>query len=56
MLRKFYLLFFFIVAVFSSTLKVKAQEYSLIAAAGQKVYVPITATNVKGKIVYNQNY
>ena len=50
MLRKFYLLFFFIVAVFSSTLKVKAQEYSLIAAAGQKVYVPITATNVKGKM------
>ena len=58
MLRRFYLHFIMLVAVFSSTVSVKAQDNSLIPAAGQKVYVPLSAKSVKGKMTvssYSRN-
>ena len=58
MLRRFYLHFMMLVAVFSSTVSVKAQDNSLIPAAGQKVYVPLSAKSVKGKMTvssYSRN-
>ena len=43
MLSKFYIQFLAFLAVICYAVNVKAQDYSLIAAAGQKVYVPLSA-------------
>lgn len=50
MLRKYYIQIITLIAVFSSTVNVKAQEHILMPTAGQRVYVPITAKSVKGKM------
>ena len=50
MLHKFYIQFIALIAVFFYGVNVNAQTYSLIPSSGQKVYVPITAKSVKGKI------
>ena len=41
MLSKFYIQFLTFLAVICYAVNAKAQDYSLIAAAGQKVYVPV---------------
>ena len=50
MLRKYYIQIIILIAVFSYTVNVKAQEHVLMPTAGQRVYVPITAKSVKGKM------
>ena len=55
MLSKFYIQFLTFLAVICYAVNVKAQDYSLIAAAGQKVYVPLSAKTVKGKMTVS-NY
>ena len=55
MLHKFYIQFIALIAVFFYAVNVNAQTYSLIPSSGQKVYVPITAKSVKGKITVS-NY
>ena len=50
MLRKYYIQIIILIAVFSYTVNVKAQEHILMPTAGQRVYVPITAKSVKGKM------
>ena len=46
MLSKFYIQFLTFLAVICYAVNVKAQDYSLIAAAGQKVYVPLSTKTV----------
>ena len=55
MLSKFYIQFLAFLAVICYAVNVKAQDHSLIAAAGQKVYVPLSAKTVKGKMTVS-NY
>ena len=55
MLSKFYIQFLAFLAVICYAVNVKAQDYSLIAAAGQKVYVPLSAKTVKGRMTVS-NY
>lgn len=50
MLRKYYIQIITLIAIFLYTVNVNAQEYILMPTAGQRVYVPITAKSVKGKI------
>ena len=50
MLRKYYIQLITLIALFSYTVNVKAQEHILMPTAGQRVYVPITAKSVKGKM------
>ena len=50
MLRKFYIQIITLIAIFLYTVNVNAQEYILMPTAGQRVYVPITAKSVKGKM------
>ena len=50
MLSKFYIQFLTFLAVICYAVNVKAQDYSLIAAAGQKVYFPLSAKTVKGTV------
>ena len=55
MLSKFYIQFLTFIAVICYAVNVNAQDHSLIAAAGQKVYVPLSAKSVKGKMTVS-NY
>ena len=55
MLSKFYIQFLTFIAVICYAVNVNAQDHSLIAAAGQKVYVPLSAKTVKGKMTVS-NY
>ncbi len=55
MLSKFYIQLLTFLAVICYAVNVKAQDYSLIAAAGQKVYVPLSAKTVKGRMTVS-NY
>lgn len=50
MLRKYYIQIITLIAIFLYTVDVNAQEYILMPTAGQRVYVPITAKSVKGKM------
>ena len=50
MLRKYYIQIITLIAIFLYTVNVNAQEYILMPTAGQRVYVPITAKSVKGKM------
>lgn len=50
MLRKFYIQIITLIAIFLYTVNVNAQEYILMPTAGQRVYIPITAKSVKGKM------
>ena len=50
MLRKYYIQIITLIAIFLYTVNVNAQEYVLMPTAGQRVYVPITAKSVKGKM------
>ena len=50
MLRNYYIQIITLIAIFLYTVSVNAQEYILMPTAGQRVYVPITAKSVKGKM------
>ena len=50
MLHKYYIQIITLIAIFLYTVNVNAQEYILMPTAGQRVYVPITAKSVKGKM------
>ena len=50
MLRKYYIQIITLIAIFLYTVNVNAQGYILMPTAGQRVYVPITAKSVKGKM------
>lgn len=51
MLRRIYIQFITLLAILSYAGNAHAQEHILIPVAGQKVYVPLTGSSVKGKIV-----
>ena len=51
MLRRIYIQFITLLAILSYAGNALAQEHILIPVAGQKVYVPLTGSSVKGKIV-----
>ncbi len=55
MLHKFYIQFLVLVMVSCYATDIKADDNTLIPSTGQKVYVPITATSVKAKLMVS-NY
>ena len=55
MLHKFYIQLLVLVMVSCYATDIKADDNTLIPSTGQKVYVPITATSVKAKLMVS-NY